>query len=120
MPSRIQGKNCTVVFGTTTVTDWTKYTLETTMNSVEARAANAGVQQKVTTYLDATLSLEGWRGGTGDFIDTVTVGDEAATITGDNFPDMTGYGKWRIVSISIDQGEDPGTWTMNLESGFID
>lgn len=124
MSERIVGKNCTVSMtdtgGTATVlSHWTKYTVETTLETAEARSATATYQQVVEKYKSAKVTVEGWRGGDDAFMDDVAVGD-VVTVSGTNFPSLTGYGVAKVTSKKHDQNEDPGTWSLDIAYGFVD
>jgi hypothetical protein len=118
---RIAGRGCSLTVGSA-LSNWTRYTLEIIMEDTEARAASAGVQQRVELYREASMTVEGYRGVDESFTDLADVGDVVTSISGTDLPaDLVAtYGPWKIARKSMEQGEDPGTYSLELRSGFLD
>lgn len=117
---RIVGRMCSVSLGSA-LAEWTKYSIQLSITSKECKAAQSGIMQRVVIHADAKASLEGYRGGDETFALLARIGkDVLFSATDFTAQEAALFAKWRIKDKSMDQADEPGTYKLEIEAGYID
>ncbi len=117
---RIVGRMCGVTCGSA-LAEWTKYDITLSITSKECKAAQSGIMQRVVIHADAKGTVEGYRGGDETFALLARIGKDVV-FNATDFPaeEAALFAKWRIKDKNMSQADEPGTYKLELEAGYID
>jgi len=127
---RVHGRDVVAVINGQTLTNWEKISIKPMIGKFGKNAANATFEQKTKGRRDCTGNLSFILGGANVPANMPAPGDEITSLTftitanGNllpaNLADHTVYGKCRVMSTPYELQDAPGTFTIDIEWGFVD